>query len=1155
MGKAVEFEIRIKGDDGAVRSVTASVANLGEVIAGVTDGAGRASERLRGMADMSIVLDTATRAIEGLRGMVSGVVGPYDSFDKAMRQANTMAGKSGDEFEALKGRVRGLSEEIPLAREALAGGLYETISNGVPEGNWLEFLEQSSKTAVGGLADVGQVVGVTATMIKNYGLAWESAESIQDKIQLAAKLGKTSFSELGAALPRVTGSSAQLGIAVEELLATFATTTGVTGNTAEVSTQLNAVLSALVKPTSEATAAAAAMGIEFNAASVKASGGFRNFLTDLDKSVQSYAQSSGQLPQTIYGQLFGSAEALRLLGSLTGEQRGTFEANIAAMNDSAGTMAEAYRMMSESGEAHKQLLESQTQSWLDYAGAVLSPVAPFVDLLAETGMAAMGIAQLSNLIKATVVSIRGFNAAALAAAAAQHVVAAAAKAWQVVQIALNAVLSANPIAIVVLAIAALVAGIIYAYNNCEQFREICDKVWAVIKVVAQAVWDYLVKAFEKASEVIKTAWKWVKDFFGIEDEASANDAADALNAQADGMERLGDASKDAASGIVAVGDASKDAISWQAMSYEQLGQAIENQKKKVAKLAGTNAANARAEGEKLKKMEARYKELGKTYGLSDTSSSGDQFDGKRLIENAKSYKELGNNIQYYQTKLEKTDPAEKSEIERLSKLIVGLEKQRDAIKDMQEAYSQPTELKSMDDIDKALEHQQSLLGKASIGQRAAIEAEIKRLEGLKAAFEASGHVEKPVGEIGTWDELEGEIGHYEGALKRATAQERAGIEARLRELGRLKQAWEDAADDEAWAATVAGGLPGTVRELEAAAQQCSARLKRASAEETEGIVRTRAAIEEKIGVLERAQRIAEAQVLTERLGGLEGRQLRLELELTGLSKVRGQLKELEGMLADRRNPLDEGTREKVKEQVKELKRYEAQLKLSSTGVKDAWGNVKGLGNGIKGLTSALTGDGSAWEKMTGAVDSAIGIYESAAGVIEMVKTLTLALAPAKMAEKAATEGATQATVAGAGEGIAAAGSEAAASELVATEKTKEAGAKVMAAHASIPFAGIAIAGGMVAAMVAMMLALPKFADGGIAYGPTLGLFGEYSGARTNPEVVAPLDRLRSLLGVDGGGGGGTGRVVLRVRGRDLVGVMANETRTASRSGRRSNIII
>ena len=55
----------------------------------------------------------------------------------------------------------------------------------------------------------------------------------------------------------------------------------------------------------------------------------------------------------------------------------------------------------------------------------------------------------------------------------------------------------------------------------------------------------------------------------------------------------------------------------------------------------------------------------------------------------------------------------------------------------------------------------------------------------------------------------------------------------------------------------------------------------------------------------------------------------------------------------------------------------------------------------------------------------------------------------------------------------------------------------------------------------------KFASGGIISGPTMGLMGEYPGAKTNPEVVAPLDKLKSMMG-----GGGGGEFVLR--GNDLV---------------------
>ena len=55
----------------------------------------------------------------------------------------------------------------------------------------------------------------------------------------------------------------------------------------------------------------------------------------------------------------------------------------------------------------------------------------------------------------------------------------------------------------------------------------------------------------------------------------------------------------------------------------------------------------------------------------------------------------------------------------------------------------------------------------------------------------------------------------------------------------------------------------------------------------------------------------------------------------------------------------------------------------------------------------------------------------------------------------------------------------------------------------------------------------KFANGGILSGPTMGLMGEYPGAKSNPEVVAPLDKLKSMMG-----GGGNGEFVLR--GSDLV---------------------
>jgi hypothetical protein len=73
----------------------------------------------------------------------------------------------------------------------------------------------------------------------------------------------------------------------------------------------------------------------------------------------------------------------------------------------------------------------------------------------------------------------------------------------------------------------------------------------------------------------------------------------------------------------------------------------------------------------------------------------------------------------------------------------------------------------------------------------------------------------------------------------------------------------------------------------------------------------------------------------------------------------------------------------------------------------------------------------------------------------------------------------------------------------------------------------------IAAGVALSSAISKkqdvkaFANGGIVSGPTMGLIGEYPGAKSNPEVVAPLDKLKDMLGGSGGGS-------FVLRGSDLV---------------------
>ena len=77
-------------------------------------------------------------------------------------------------------------------------------------------------------------------------------------------------------------------------------------------------------------------------------------------------------------------------------------------------------------------------------------------------------------------------------------------------------------------------------------------------------------------------------------------------------------------------------------------------------------------------------------------------------------------------------------------------------------------------------------------------------------------------------------------------------------------------------------------------------------------------------------------------------------------------------------------------------------------------------------------------------------------------------------------------------------------------------------------------------MFGAFAAIPAFADGGIVSGPTMGLMGEYAGAKSNPEVIAPLDKLKSLIG---GEGGGVGEVKFRIQGNELVGILKRQNKS------------
>ena len=479
------------------------------------------------LAATCIKINNVREAIAGVSDAIDGFLAPSRDFEDAMLKVNTMAGLNEAQFEEMRSAIRDLSKDVPMSAAALSEGMYAVISNGFEASEQMEVLRASARSAIGGCADLSKGKGVTANVVKNYGLTGDYAATVQDKIQLAAKNGVTSFEELSAALPAVTANAATLGVSVDELLASYATLTGVSGNTAAVSTQLGAIFTALAKPSSEASRLAAEMGVQFDAAAIRAAGGMQNFLTSLSADIDTYAARSGMLRETIVATLFGSAEAVKAFTPITGELATKFGENVAAMTESAGTMDFAFEQMSQTSEAraqswantfggmadfvqnHFETIITGVQRGLEALGGISSAL-PAIELL-HGWLGKSATAQriwtavtttASAVAKAMAGGVRNMVTAIVRSNAVQKVAAAVTSGMTAAQLALNAAMAANPIGLIitgiVLLVGLLVAGIRACINNFKTWGETVLMLMGPIGWVVAAFvkhWDSIKKAF------------------------------------------------------------------------------------------------------------------------------------------------------------------------------------------------------------------------------------------------------------------------------------------------------------------------------------------------------------------------------------------------------------------------------------------------------------------------------------------------------------------------------------------------------------------------------------------------------------------------------------------------------------------------------------
>lgn len=544
-----------------------------------------------------------------------------------------------------------------------------------------------------------------------------------------------------------------------------------------------------------------------------------------------------------------------------------------------------------------------------------------------------------------------------------------------------------------------------------------------------------------------------------------------------------------------------------------------------------------------------------SHGINGSHGSNGGKEDLHLTETAKTYKDLTNNVSYYQQELEKCDV---TDTERILTLARGKKAAEDAVtafKDLTDAVSVPSELNTLDDYDKKLQHlrkQRSAQSKETI---AGIDAEIERVEAARRALEDEGVAALKDDEIKTYEQLNKKLAYYNRLLESGDEKQREFAQKGINALNKLQESWDFALDE-----TKLPSTTDTLKDIDAAISFYTDRQQR---EDADQIGKTQAIIDDLTAKKKTLQLGIELPQMRREISDIDtltGKERRLKIKGIGFEELTKKVKDLQQLLNDTDHPVTEAQRKEIGGMISIYEKWRKQTVLSFDTVREGWDSINGIGSSIESITDALDGNAKGWHAVTAVIDGFVSLYESIQSIIGIINLLTSASEAhtvAKTAEGVAT-GATAAatlTAASAEEGAAAATLPVIAANKVATASYMElASAMYFAAHAYIPFAGFGIAAGFVSASTAMVQAIGvmPFAKGAVVSGPTLALVGEYAGAQNNPEVIAPLDKLRSMIQPAGGVGG---RIRLEVAGRKLVGVMANETRISSKSGRRSNIVV
>ena len=462
-----------------IAAVGEDLKNLGDKISGVG----------------TTLTKTVTTPIVGLGTMA---VKTAADFDTAMSQVGAVSGATGKDLDALRDKAREMGSKTKFSASEAAEAMNYMAMAGWKTSDMLSGIEGIMNLAAASGEDLASTSDIVTDALTAFGLTAADSGHFADILAAASSNANTNVSMMGETFKYCAPIAGALGFSAEDT----AEAIGLMGNAGIKSTQAGTALRTIMSNLSgEVKICGSSIG-EVTIATTNADGSMR----DLSAILADCRTAFGGLSES---EKAAAAEALVGKNAMSGflalmnAAPADIEKVSSAIANCDGKSAEMAATMQDNLAGQLTILKSQLEELAISFGEILMPairqivtwVQGFVDKL--NGM--------DEGTKNTIVTI-GLLAAAIGPVLIiiGKVVSAVGSIMTFIPTliggissiggglsALWGILAANPVTLVIAAIAALIAIFVALWNNCEGFREFWINLWNVIKEAAVAVWNGL----------------------------------------------------------------------------------------------------------------------------------------------------------------------------------------------------------------------------------------------------------------------------------------------------------------------------------------------------------------------------------------------------------------------------------------------------------------------------------------------------------------------------------------------------------------------------------------------------------------------------------------------------------------------------------------